>query len=901
MIRGGGRGVGGRHSVGRKRAAALAEPEEPLADDITQEVAALFSKVKGYAPPNGGLQQGQSVWKLPDPALVLTEPPHTHPALQELKRSLNTVKNQLSDKDLNTWHTHTCGTNRAGTVTTHLRNTVNAELCTQAWAKFYEVLSSFEVVPLEAVQQGELCSLHLCEAPGGFLSALNHFLRSGGGTSGGVGCDWSWLASTLNPYHEALERSHGVADDRLLLPTLPRVADDRLLLPTLPRWFFGSLDTGDVMQREHLMELMGLVRRGQTGQVQHANGPDSGVSGVGVEVYPSGVGGLAWSGGAHLVTCDGSFDCQGDPGEQESSVAPLLLCEAVTALMVLAPRGSLVIKAFTLLEHSSVCVCYLLACCFKQVCVFKPATSKAGNSEVYLVCVGFTPPPRLRPLLAKLLRVYGADMTRGGSVALFPVRCIPDSFLRQHEELCSFFHCQQVATISQNLRLYGNMGSEVTSRLERIRESVALHYIQRYQVRPLPRKLWLSRGGSGSSVCSVSSLGAVWSRLWGGGRGHQHHRHHQHSGSFQERQHRRTHTWRQRLAHTLAHTPLSSWLHTHLGHQEGVGVCVWGPGGAGHDPNTWYIREGAALTQVSSSPFCEPVLLGLLNQSLIEEEVLNNQPEAEKGLNSQSEAEKGTHDRVRGQRIPTCFDCVATPPHALLAEVCGRSDITSCLVLGDASWWGVSEPSLGGVSKLEFLPVPCPSPWLSPCPPLLHDGDPAYQSALLGALLGALPRLREGSALVVPLRSALTRLTCGLLLALHLSFRCITYRCPAPGPNIALLCLGYTHTAHTHTLHTLLTHTHQRVNTLLLGEGGTGDGDAAGGGGGVRDALCNSKTVGGSNEVGCVSRRQVLQVCPMDELLRGEELPNFLCSLNASVARQRLHLLLQHTDHSNSS
>ena len=47
--------------------------------------------------------------------------------------------------------------------------------------------------------------------------------------------------------------------------------------------------------------------------------------------------------------------------------------------------GQLVLKMFTFFEHSSICLLYLLAYCFKELNVFKPCTSKEGNSEVYVI------------------------------------------------------------------------------------------------------------------------------------------------------------------------------------------------------------------------------------------------------------------------------------------------------------------------------------------------------------------------------------------------------------------------------------------------------------------------------------------------------------------------------------
>ena len=48
--------------------------------------------------------------------------------------------------------------------------------------------------------------------------------------------------------------------------------------------------------------------------------------------------------------------------------------------------GHFILKMFTLFESESVCALYLLRTLFKDLDVFKPATSKEGNSEVYVIC-----------------------------------------------------------------------------------------------------------------------------------------------------------------------------------------------------------------------------------------------------------------------------------------------------------------------------------------------------------------------------------------------------------------------------------------------------------------------------------------------------------------------------------
>ena len=48
----------------------------------------------------------------------------------------------------------------------------------------------------------------------------------------------------------------------------------------------------------------------------------------------------------------------------------------------------MVLKMFTLCERSTAALVYLVGCHFEETFVCKPATSKAANSETYLVAKG---------------------------------------------------------------------------------------------------------------------------------------------------------------------------------------------------------------------------------------------------------------------------------------------------------------------------------------------------------------------------------------------------------------------------------------------------------------------------------------------------------------------------------
>lgn len=93
-------------------------------------------------------------------------------SLQELKVKLNQVKSMLNDYVIEDWSVHTRRQDPAGEIPWRLKSETNAEFVTIAWCKMYECLGRFP----ELVRGPKLNSLHLCEAPGAFITALNHFM-----------------------------------------------------------------------------------------------------------------------------------------------------------------------------------------------------------------------------------------------------------------------------------------------------------------------------------------------------------------------------------------------------------------------------------------------------------------------------------------------------------------------------------------------------------------------------------------------------------------------------------------------------------------------------------------------------------------------------------------------------
>ncbi|CAK6436766.1 unnamed protein product [Pipistrellus nathusii] len=685
------------------RKPTLGSSPETFSPDVVADIFELFAKNFSYGKPLN------NEWQLPDSSEIFTCDHTEFNVLLDLKNSLNEVKNLLSDKKLDEWHEHTASTNKAGKIISCVRKSMNAELCTQAWCKFHEILCSFPVIPLEAFQNGKLNSLHLCEAPGAFIASLNHYLKSHR-----FPCEWHWVANTLNPYHEA--------NDNLTM-----IMDDRLIANTLHWWYFGPDNTGDIMTLKYLTGLQNFISNMTT---------------------------------VHLITADGSFDCQGNPGEQEALVSSLQYCEAVTALVTLGNGGSFVLKMFTLFEHCSINLMYLLNCSFEQVHVFKPATSKAGNSEVYVVCLQYKGRDVIQPLLSKMVLNFGTEMTRK---SLFPPHVIPASFLKRHEECCAFFHKYQLETISENIRLFEGIGKEEQARLNNLRDCAVQYFMQKFQLKPLSRNNWLVK---------KSNIGCSTNTKWFRQRN-------RYFKTYNERKMLETLSWKDKVAKGY----FNSWAEEHVAYNSGQSSLLERTA-SNLECHSWHILEGKKLPKVKCSPFCDSDILKTLNEAI------------EKSLGGALNL-----DSKFWPKHQNCCSCHVFSEELIFSElfrlikclqdeqVGEPSNQIKCLLVGfpvlpDIKMHIPLEIQL--LESAELMSFTCS---------LFHDGDPTYQQLFLNCLLHSLQHLNTGDVMILPVLSCFTRFMAGLIFVLHSCFRFITFSCPTSSEPLkicaVLLCVGY--------------------------------------------------------------------------------------------------------------
>lgn len=412
----------------------MAGDMQPALDTLFWTSAQVF-RHDGYPSVDGmfskTFQFDSSHFRLPDAAQIFSAAAFDDAPLIALRSRLNATRDQLNGNDIDVWHGLTRRTNPANDIMPTLRRVVDPELCTRAWSKLFEMLALHPLLPDK--HYAPLATVHVCEAPGGFIAATNHKLRQMYGTR----LDWRWIALTLNPYYEFNDPA-------------AMIDDDQFVLHTLEHWYFGEDNSGNIMNRENI--------RGLWERAHRLDAP------------------------AMFFTGDGSVDSSAEPNEQESNVAALHYAEAVCALGTLSPGGSLVLKMFTLFEHSSVCLLYLLGGSFERLVVTKPATSTHGNAEVYIIGLGFRGVPEaLRDaLLAHVGKAQAADK------AMLPREHLTDTFMGEMRKCAALFSGLQCRAIERNLQLERAFSVEAQHFYAELRASMAKEYLRRTGVQRIP-------------------------------------------------------------------------------------------------------------------------------------------------------------------------------------------------------------------------------------------------------------------------------------------------------------------------------------------------------------------------------------------------------------------------------
>lgn len=210
---------------------------------------------------------------------------------------------------------------------------IGAEAVTNAWLKIYEIFTIFDgkIFGPKDEEGKPFSFFDACSLPGAWVAATHQYIRSNRPDIGAI----KWDAESWRGNDEALTDTYGIV----------KANPDR--------FDFGEAQDGDIQREENLLHWE-----------KKFAGRDLSISDCGISVTE-------------------------DYNMQESMNAKLNYAQTLLGLLLVKKGGSVIFKTYTSFEPSSRSLLYILSSVFDEFYLVKPLTSRPGNSEVYMVGLGF--------------------------------------------------------------------------------------------------------------------------------------------------------------------------------------------------------------------------------------------------------------------------------------------------------------------------------------------------------------------------------------------------------------------------------------------------------------------------------------------------------------------------------
>ena len=299
----------------------------------------------------------------------------------------------------------------------NMYNSTNASL------KMYEMLMQMKLVDCATLTDNSLNSFSNAELPGAFIIAINHYLKSKC-----PGKKFNWLGSSYLPEAAAATGNVTILEDKFKLYANNR---DRWLMGPRPNALPDGIDdiTGDVTDPNTVITLA-----------------------IGVKTR------FLNTSGAILYTSDAGIDVTEDYLGQEDNTSAINYGQIISGLLSLAPGGNFVTKQYTFFSPFSRSVIALVSGFFEETYIVKPATSRPGNSEIYLVGKGFkgisTEMTEALTDRSELFKTLGVNPTTLGSLVTPEILSNVDTVLYKVAE--EFFMDIQIKFIEEYVDVFKN-------------------------------------------------------------------------------------------------------------------------------------------------------------------------------------------------------------------------------------------------------------------------------------------------------------------------------------------------------------------------------------------------------------------------------------------------------------
>lgn len=244
----------------------------------------------------------------------------------------------------------------------------NGELVSNAWLKLLEILTNYDKYIFAPNKDPNVMSFHFCEFPGSFVSAFNHYIKTKYPTK-----QWNWISQSYLP-----------DDDKQVGENVDNVAP---VLEPEEQGKSTKRTTG------YLQDQYGFSQRYK----DHWNfGTSAGLNGDVtdpnvIDYYNETYG----SENIQLTTGDCGRSVQNYDME-EYEYMDITLGQFLSQISVLSKGGHMILKTFIGTSIWTASFYSMVSKIFEQFHIYKPVTSRPGNSEIYMIGLSFKLTPTKR-------------------------------------------------------------------------------------------------------------------------------------------------------------------------------------------------------------------------------------------------------------------------------------------------------------------------------------------------------------------------------------------------------------------------------------------------------------------------------------------------------------------------
>ena len=261
---------------------------------------------------------------------------------------------------------------------------------------FYKLIEIMQLLSINTELTNKIKSFHLAEGPGGFIEAIS-YLRNNS--------EDMYYGMTL------INDDVNVPGWKKSYTFLDKIDNVRLEM--------GVDGTGDLFNLENLLYCM----------KKYKNSMD-------------------------IITGDGGFDFSYDFNSQEGASIKLIFAQICYAIAMQKKGGTFILKLFDIFLENTVHLIYYLSSMYEKVYIVKPNTSRAANSEKYLVCKNFKLNDSVNEIEKLLTNFQHLNSNR--YISKFIKDELPLLFINKIEEINAICGQQQLENILSTLSLIEN-------------------------------------------------------------------------------------------------------------------------------------------------------------------------------------------------------------------------------------------------------------------------------------------------------------------------------------------------------------------------------------------------------------------------------------------------------------